>query len=106
MTEGGGAVHLDISPAKCVISNVENRQEGEKFNARAEETINATLIGRAVELDFSPKLSEALSFLPASHSCIRMRTNENLNLVEFDGQATRDSQPDLSYRYMVTPIRV
>lgn len=106
VTEGGGAVHLDISPAKCVISNVEDRQEGEKFNARAEETINATLIGRAVELDFSPKLSEALSFLPASHSCIRMRTNENLNLVEFDGQATRDSQPDLSYRYMVTPIRV
>ncbi|MBR6439732.1 MAG: hypothetical protein IKS61_00190 [Aeriscardovia sp.] len=96
VTEGDEAVHVDVSPAKCVIS-------AKNAKAAASETMGAALIGRAVELDFGPApLMEGLSLI--RFSCIRMRTNEDLRIVEFDGQEGRDGQPDLSYRYLITPI--
>ena len=96
VAEAQEPVHVDVSPAKCVISTKNPK-------AQASETTDASLIGRAVELDFGPaSLMEGLSLIRSSH--IRMRTNEDLRIVEFDGQEGRDGQPDLSYRYLVTPI--
>lgn len=96
VVEGEEAVHVDVSPAKCVVSAKNSR-------AQAKETTDATLKGRAMEMDFSPfPLIEGLALIGSSH--IRMRMNEDGRIVEFDGQDGQSGQPDLSYRYLVTPI--
>lgn len=90
-----GKVHVDISPAKAVIS-VANAK------AHSKETVDATLIGRASEMDFTPyHVTEWLSSINLPF--IRLRMNEDVKIVEFDGQEGRDASPDLSYRYLVTP---
>ena len=90
-------VHVDVSPAKAVIS-------AQNAKAQAKETIDATLIGHAEEVDFNPPyVIEGLSLMNLSH--IRMRMDEDLRIVEFDGQEGRDGNPDLLYRYLLTPIQ-
>ena len=92
-----GAVHVDISPAKAVISVATEK-------AHSKETVDATLIGRASEMDFTPYyVTEWLSSI--THPFIRLRMNEDVKIVEFDGQAERNASPDLSYRYLVTPFK-
>lgn len=91
-----GAVHVDISPAKAVISVATEK-------AHSKETVDATLVGRASEMDFTPYyVTEWLSSI--THPFIRLRMNEDVKIVEFDGQDGRNASPDLSYRYLVTPF--
>lgn len=90
-------VHVDVSPAKVVIS-------AQNSKARAKETMDATLKGRAEEVDFNPAyVIEGLSPMNTSH--VRMRMDEDLRIVEFDGQEGKDGNPDLLYRYILTPIQ-
>ena len=92
-----GWVHVDISPAKAVISVATEK-------AHSKETVDATLVGRASEMDFTPHyVTEWLSSI--THPSIRLRMNEDLKIVEFDGQDGRNASPDLSYRYLVTPFK-
>ena len=90
------SVHVDVSPAKAVLSAHNER-------AQAKETVDAALIGRAEEMDFSPSyVIEGLSLMNPSY--IRMRMQEEVKIVEFDGQEGRDGNPDPFFRYLLTPV--